>query len=842
MRTERFLRVIGPLRRGGAGAALLCLACTANASALVRTVDFDALPASGPSGPTVVTDQYRASHGVHWVDAPGAWPPVVRVSDQAPSGDQVASLRDGCGSCEFVDPATTGRFTQPVSAVSVKAGWLGPRMGTLPAAVLTLQALNADGNVVASSPPTEVVRGRAFAGLEARSGQADITAFTLQARKGTDTDKDLAFDDLSFELPDAPGSPPPPDPDPPAAPPPAPAQQPPAPPATAAQEPVARFTWRMPERYAQGWSVYNPRIGAYPVSYVRPTTWSVVIDTCASDPGGPAPVSANTVRIEAAGYTGVRSSGDCQVRFDDLPRLGAYRVTVVVQAGGGTSPPARDTVLLRDHLIVSVGDSMASGEGAPDTEGAYAFPSNPVSGGVAYLKKILTGKFTIKELAPVHWQDKRCHRSARSGHALTAEALERADPHSSVTYVALACSGATIANLDKRRYAGQQPETFARPFPPQLDALATLTGVGTPGRSRHPAVVLMSIGINDLGFSSIVRKCATNLTKAHAGNSDCVYGVKQIRRLTNGTLRARYHRLAMALRKHAPGAEVYITDYPGDPFDSRDACGLLDLPNVGISSLETQAIAAVGRRFAEEIRRATGRNRWNYARGMTGRFKNRGYCRLGGRYLTKLEESLGAQGTPDGAVHPNRAGYKTMAGLLRKAIVLDPNPRRWRATLTIEAVCVGRGGGKNRCPRRKSESARAAVVRKPGGGGNRPGSGDDTRAGGGARGDGRTVRFRVPAATEAGYQQKSVRVRTFNRWTTLRGRRLVFHRDLYAAPRPSRFLRTLGVTANSILGDTHTVRDNFGAGRHTLRHPTGRLAFSYRVNVRRIDTGKDGAP
>ena len=40
------------------------------------------------------------------------------------------------------------------------------------------------------------------------------------------------------------------------------------------------------------------------------------------------------------------------------------------------------------------------------------------------------------------WQDRRCHRSARAGIAQAALELEQLDPHTSVTFVHLACSGA----------------------------------------------------------------------------------------------------------------------------------------------------------------------------------------------------------------------------------------------------------------------------------------------------------------------------------------------------------------------------------------------------------------
>jgi len=42
------------------------------------------------------------------------------------------------------------------------------------------------------------------------------------------------------------------------------------------------------------------------------------------------------------------------------------------------------------------------------------------------------------------WQDQRCDRSGYSGPAQAALALEAADPHTSVTFISFACSGASL--------------------------------------------------------------------------------------------------------------------------------------------------------------------------------------------------------------------------------------------------------------------------------------------------------------------------------------------------------------------------------------------------------------
>ena len=134
---------------------------------------------------------------------------------------------------------------------------------------------------------------------------------------------------------------------------------------------------------------------------------------------------------------------------------------------------------LRDYLIVSLGDSFASGEGSPDRKGSYDvnIPSTA--------DYVLGAAVTTHERRPPLWQDPRCDRSARSAHALLAKKIEDADVHSSVTFVSLACSGAGIDKGLLGPYAGSQPPAGAGPLPAQVDALTGL--VGSPGRSARPA-------------------------------------------------------------------------------------------------------------------------------------------------------------------------------------------------------------------------------------------------------------------------------------------------------------------------------------------------------------------
>jgi hypothetical protein len=109
----------------------------------------------------------------------------------------------------------------------------------------------------------------------------------------------------------------------------------------------------------------------------------------------------------------------------------------------------------------------------------------------------------LNELGP-RWQDRSCHRSALSGQVQAAKLLEAADPRTSVTFIHLACSGATVWNgLIGEEYNG--PEPGPAKVPPQIGEAVRLAG----GRALDALVV--SIGGNDVGFAKVIQACVLQL-------------------------------------------------------------------------------------------------------------------------------------------------------------------------------------------------------------------------------------------------------------------------------------------------------------------------------------------
>src|SRR4051794_35711478 len=92
---------------------------------------------------------------------------------------------------------------------------------------------------------------------------------------------------------------------------------------------------------------------------------------------------------------------------------------------------------------------------------------------------------TLTPTSPAHWKNvrKSCrHRSSLAGPPQAALQLERRDPHSSVPFVHLACSGAKIVKGIFKPYDAAEDDEH-RP-PAQIDSLRKLSQMRPMTRSR----------------------------------------------------------------------------------------------------------------------------------------------------------------------------------------------------------------------------------------------------------------------------------------------------------------------------------------------------------------------
>lgn len=236
---------------------------------------------------------------------------------------------------------------------------------------------------------------------------------------------------------------------------------------------------------------------------VAPNTWTVNLNACASEGDTPGQVAYAWQDIDNVGVTFAGGPG-CNQFTATVPALATYRIGLTAIGPNGAASTVQE-VVVQDLLIVSMGDSYGSGEGNPDKDQFFSIDS------------IIPPEFTYAEAV---WQDRRCHRSIFAGSAQAALELERADPHTSVTFIHTACSGATLVK-DPTKPAGdtstggildpyngaESPEAEATvngiipPILPQVDQVRNLIG------NRAIDAMYVSIGGNDSNFAPIVISC-----------------------------------------------------------------------------------------------------------------------------------------------------------------------------------------------------------------------------------------------------------------------------------------------------------------------------------------------
>ena len=119
-------------------------------------------------------------------------------------------------------------------------------------------------------------------------------------------------------------------------------------------------------------------------------------------------------------------------------------------------------IAVRDIFIAGLGDSIASGEGNPDrpialADEGFCFRSYLGTAAAQYYRPSRAGykggraceapdSLAVWQQQSALWFNAACHRSLYSYQTRTALALAVQYPHIAVTYLPLACTGATIAD------------------------------------------------------------------------------------------------------------------------------------------------------------------------------------------------------------------------------------------------------------------------------------------------------------------------------------------------------------------------------------------------------------
>ena len=177
------------------------------------------------------------------------------------------------------------------------------------------------------------------------------------------------------------------------------------------------------------------------------------------------------------------------VAYNALREKAFYVTLDIRNSAGSTVSSQTQFVRVKDILIVSIGDSMSAGEGNPEREADERREAHATWADTWDDRR---GKPPGDEAN----EGQRAHRSSNSYPARLALQLEKGDPHSSVTFVSVASSGAQITEglLSGQISRADHTENKADP---QLEKVDSLVG------QRRIDAMTITIGVNDVHFADI---------------------------------------------------------------------------------------------------------------------------------------------------------------------------------------------------------------------------------------------------------------------------------------------------------------------------------------------------
>lgn len=281
---------------------------------------------------------------------------------------------------------------------------------------------------------------------------------------------------------------------------------------------------------------------------------------------------------------------DCNEPIDFRARYGRPTAASVDVAGAEAAGPITTQIAVRDIFIAGLGDSIASGEGNPDraialSDEGFCFRSY-LGGSTAQFYRPSRAGFkggraceapdTLQnwQRQSALWFNTACHRSLYSYQTRTALALAVQSPHIAVTYLPLACSGATIADglLGRQRARECAVSATAATCQGNVNGqVAELREALTLARQRQPSrqldLLLLTIGANDINFSGLVADVIVeNTTERALFRRGGVIGSVEESRAALRDLPQSFARLREALKPLVGGdmGRVVYTSY-GNP-------------------------------------------------------------------------------------------------------------------------------------------------------------------------------------------------------------------------------------------------------------------------------------
>jgi hypothetical protein len=332
-----------------------------------------------------------------------------------------------------------------------------------------------------------------------------------------------------------------------------------------------------------------------------------------------------------------------------------------------------------DFNVVGLGDSFASGEGAPDVAGEH---SN--GGRVTGQPEIWDA--TVPATSEAFLDADDCHRSPRAGAAVAARLLAGEFPEVDVEFRSFACSGATTVDGIVGPFEFLAPDSGIRPKGTQLTKLAQVRQARNAFGTTPIDAVVMNIGGNDANFKEIVKRCfnvPVFFVRCDTGDR----GEKTLEIFDNGlqTLNGRYDKVARALASTGlageeelavPARKVILTAVPNlATGNGNQPCDGETADNFADNLVRDESIFLrenVFEPLIAEFERAADEHGWVFADGVIGNFAGHGICATDNFINTNLEaihrqgEDSASAGWPgvalsSGFTHPNYKGQEAYA-------------------------------------------------------------------------------------------------------------------------------------------------------------------------------------
>lgn len=352
-----------------------------------------------------------------------------------------------------------------------------------------------------------------------------------------------------------------------------------------------------------------------------------------------------------------------------LPGTGSYSVTLQVIFIDGRYGQQEASFVLRDFLIVSLGDSSASGEGNPDSNGLIVPTDHWICDAVT-VSEMLDTLTPRMEVQPM-WLEEKAHRSLVNGPAMAAQFFQHTSGRTldagarqvlldKITFASFARSGAKVIEglLDSQT---QPPNKDFIQVGQVEEASRTVSG-------RQIDALLVNIGGNDIGFSGVLKDLlkSDNVFTANKDNNPASVSARIDALLAQ--LDTNYDLLKSAVDEKLHPRDVYITGYPTSLFDVTESDGSIGFLSCGvflhdgfldIGVSDYDLIKEKGSALNLLIQGKANHYGWHFV-DVAPHFVGHGYCDRSTLWIG-ASESCGLQGDFEGTMHPTWYGHRRWA-------------------------------------------------------------------------------------------------------------------------------------------------------------------------------------